>query len=406
MKKALIVVWIFIVSSAGLLFAYDQELIGAYEYAYANSITTQTPIENAYMYGPLTRVAMAKMMANYAIEVMGKTPTTTMTCTFPDVSNGLDVQYDNGVTKACQLGLMGVGINNFNPMGLVTRAEFGTVLSRALYGNTYNVTTTPYYAAHLQALKNAGIMTKIDMPAQLEVRGYVMLMMQRADDFVGGWTWGDLTAPTANVIYSTTGSTTGSVTATLTWRSEAITGVNTYSHLFTGNGTFIFYFQDLNWNAGSVTATVANIADTTKPTAMVTYSTTWATNGDVVATLTWRSETLTGINASTHTFTGNWTFTFTFSDLAGNTGSVTATVANIDKTAPTATVSLSPLSGEYISWNITATLSWYSETLTITNNSWLNTYIFTGNGSFIFNFVDAAGNTGNTTTTVSYWTGS
>jgi len=108
----------------GFLFAYNQELVGAYNYAYTNSITTQSPIENADMYGPLTRVAMAKMMANYAIEVLGKTPNTAKTCTFPDVSIDLDTQYDNGVTEACQLGLMGVGIPNFNPTGLVTRAEF------------------------------------------------------------------------------------------------------------------------------------------------------------------------------------------------------------------------------------------------------------------------------------------
>ena len=159
--------------------SYSTELQGAYDYAYANGITTQSSIDTANIYGSLTRVAMAKMMANYAMEVLGKTPDTTKTCTFPDVSSALDTQYGNGVTNACQLGLMGVGITNFNPNGLVTRAEFGTTLSRALYGDAYN-SWTPYYAAHLQALKDAGIMTVIDTPTKLEVRGYVMLMMQRA----------------------------------------------------------------------------------------------------------------------------------------------------------------------------------------------------------------------------------
>ncbi|HBB04406.1 TPA: hypothetical protein DCZ39_06000 [Patescibacteria group bacterium] len=42
------------------------------------------------------------------------------------------------IKLACQLGLMGVGITDFNPNGEVTRAEFGTVLSRALYGEQYN----------------------------------------------------------------------------------------------------------------------------------------------------------------------------------------------------------------------------------------------------------------------------
>jgi len=43
----------------------------------------------------------------------------------------LDSAYDNSVTRACQLGLMGVDITKFNPYKIVSRAEFATVLSRA-----------------------------------------------------------------------------------------------------------------------------------------------------------------------------------------------------------------------------------------------------------------------------------
>jgi len=54
--------------------SYSDELQGAYDYAYENGITTQSTIDSANIYGSLTRVAMAKMMANYAMEVLGKTP--------------------------------------------------------------------------------------------------------------------------------------------------------------------------------------------------------------------------------------------------------------------------------------------------------------------------------------------
>jgi len=74
---------------------------------------------------------------------------------------------------------MGQGIEDFNPNGVVTRAQFGTVLDRVLNGSA-NDGGTPYYTAHLQALSDAGIMTQISNPNQLEIRGYVMLMMQRA----------------------------------------------------------------------------------------------------------------------------------------------------------------------------------------------------------------------------------
>jgi hypothetical protein len=140
-----------------------------------------TSIDNADMYGNLTRVAMAKMVANYVLDLGLQELDTDKECNFPDVSASLDEAYDNGVTKACQLGLMGVGIEKFNPNGIVTRAEFGTVLSRALWGDEYNG-ADPYYKDHLQALKDEGIMNIIDNPNMKEVRGYVMLMMMRADD--------------------------------------------------------------------------------------------------------------------------------------------------------------------------------------------------------------------------------
>lgn len=157
---------------------YSDELEGAYDYAYSIGITTQPTIDSANMYGNLIRSHMAKMMVNYAKEVLGKTPDTSLTCEFTDIANQSE-ELQGYIKEACQLGLMGVGISAFNPNGVVTRAQFGTVLSRALYGDTYNG-GDPYYVNHLNALKAAGIMNKIDNPNMPEVRGYVMLMMQRA----------------------------------------------------------------------------------------------------------------------------------------------------------------------------------------------------------------------------------
>lgn len=163
--------------------SYSAELEGAYDYAYGIGITTQGSIETANMYGTLIRSHMAKMMVNYAKEVKGLTPDTSLACEFTDVANET-AEMKGYITEACQMGLMGQGITAFNPNGVVTRAQFGTVLSRVLYGDAYDG-GDPYYAEHLQALKDAGIMTKIDNPNAPEVRGYVMLMMQRADEGAG-----------------------------------------------------------------------------------------------------------------------------------------------------------------------------------------------------------------------------
>ena len=82
---------------------------------------------------------------------------------------------------------MGQGISSFRPYDTVSRAEFGTVLSRAIWGDDNNG-STPFYAAHLNALKRAGIMTMIDNPENMkEIRGYVMIMLMRADmDYLDG----------------------------------------------------------------------------------------------------------------------------------------------------------------------------------------------------------------------------
>ncbi len=165
---------------------YSDELQDAYNYAYAHKITTMNSIENADMYGSLTRVAMAKMIANYATTVLWLEPDTSATCTFTDVTAALDAQYDNWVTKACQLGLMGQNITAFRPNDLVTRAEFGTTLSRALNANSDELASmnaaNPYYKEHLNFLNKEGIMKDISNPFMTEVRGYVMLMMMRSDN--------------------------------------------------------------------------------------------------------------------------------------------------------------------------------------------------------------------------------
>jgi Flp pilus assembly secretin CpaC len=96
-----------------------------------------------------------------------------------------DKEMKDFAIKACQMGIMGVnsdGTSNttFDPNGIVTRAQFGTMLSRVLYGNKYNSTDSKYrYKAHLNALNGNGIMKDISKPAMLEQRGFVLLMLMR-----------------------------------------------------------------------------------------------------------------------------------------------------------------------------------------------------------------------------------
>ena len=163
---------------------YSDELQGAYDYAYSKGITTMTSIDNANMYGELTRGQLSKMISQWAEKEMWVKADETASCSFSDASTA-EGDLATWVVKACQMGLMGQGINAFRPNDKVTRGEFGTVLSRAIWGDKYNQ-ENPFYAKHLQALKDAGIMTKIEEPNSLEIRGWVMLMLQRAAETVSG----------------------------------------------------------------------------------------------------------------------------------------------------------------------------------------------------------------------------
>jgi hypothetical protein len=131
----------------------------------------------------LVRKDMAKMISNFALNVLNKNVSTGATCIFSDTSSlSKETQYYAMV--ACRLWLMwyesdGVTLKKtFDPNQKVDRAQFGTILSRLLRG-TKNNGWIKYYENHLKALKAEWIMTKIDTPSAKELRGRVMLMMQR-----------------------------------------------------------------------------------------------------------------------------------------------------------------------------------------------------------------------------------
>jgi hypothetical protein len=142
-------------------------------------------IDNANMYGAITRAEMAKMLSVYAMEVLGMTPDTSKACNFGDIDSVKGDLHDY-IIKSCQLGVMGQGISSFRPYDTISRAEFGTALSRVLWGSQYEG-GNPYYANHLNALKAAGIMNQINnAESTKEVRGYVMLMLMRSAGSEGG----------------------------------------------------------------------------------------------------------------------------------------------------------------------------------------------------------------------------
>jgi hypothetical protein len=74
---------------------------------------------------------------------------------------------------------------NFDPNDFVSRAEFGTVLSRLIFDGKYNTgNARARYVDHLQNMKKISIINDISKPAMKELRGYVLLMLKRSGQYI------------------------------------------------------------------------------------------------------------------------------------------------------------------------------------------------------------------------------
>lgn len=199
----------------------------------------------------------------------------------------------------------------------------------------------------------------------------------------------DKTMPTAKIEYSTTEPTNGNVIATITFDKKNVTVEGGNTHTFTENGTYEFTFVGPAGNEGTAIAKVTWI-DKEAPVGTITYSAEYKTNQNIVATITFNKENVTITNNkgnNTYTFTDNGEFTFHFVDKAGNTGSATATVANIDRNLPVATITYDI--NELTNQNVIATITFDKENVTVEGG---NTHTFIENGTYEFKFVGPAGN--------------
>ncbi len=163
---------------------YSTEFQQAYEFAKQNWITTMSTIQKADMNWKLTRIQMAKMLSEYAINVLWMEPDISKwIADFSDVTRKMNKDYDNWVTLAYQLWIMWQNMpnNKFRPNDEVSRAEFVTALSRLLYSTSDGKyeSTPKYYINHMERLVKEWIIKKDD-PKMKELRGYVMIMLMRS----------------------------------------------------------------------------------------------------------------------------------------------------------------------------------------------------------------------------------
>jgi len=167
-------------------FEWSEEEKAAYLYACENDITTIRDINEARLKDFLTRAEMAKMVSVFATKELWMKPNTSKDCSnFANSIASYNQEMKDYMVMSCQLELMWIhtvdykAIPDFMPSKRVSRAEFGTILSRVLWWNKYEWTNSNYYINHLNALKENNIITNIN-PNITEYRAWVFLMLYRA----------------------------------------------------------------------------------------------------------------------------------------------------------------------------------------------------------------------------------
>lgn len=147
-------------------------MMRSYKYACELNLVDAGSMVDTDMLVPISRIEAARMLSEFARNVFLIEPNSTQICEYTDMGQYSDRDKIYAQT-VCQMGIMGLEFDGrpaqeFNPSGLLTRAEFGTIFSRMLFGDTYNGDAEVRYRPHLSALQAAGIMTKIDEPYMLE----------------------------------------------------------------------------------------------------------------------------------------------------------------------------------------------------------------------------------------------
>lgn len=158
-----------------------QEYVQAYTYAQSLGFASaQQPTEQR-LFQNMTRHELAKLMVLFVNKELGRKPNVDKSCIFTD-SPTMPEEVRFYTTKACQYGLMGVGIAAFDPLAPIDRATVGTVFSRALFGSMFDRHTDDRYSEHLRVLRHLSVMKRIDNYTESMLYGDALLMAYRLAD--------------------------------------------------------------------------------------------------------------------------------------------------------------------------------------------------------------------------------
>ena len=144
----------------------DPEFVDSVNWMYDNGLTRFSDSEDFMPGASLTREQGAKFLVEFANSslsgCMVATPSTM--CDFSDLDMA-DPTLAPYITQACEAGLMKGSNGMFMPKGVMSRAQFFTVLIRALEGDK-NENVDPRWDEYFSSAASRGITTETDTYAQ------------------------------------------------------------------------------------------------------------------------------------------------------------------------------------------------------------------------------------------------
>lgn len=163
------------------------DLMDVYLWARDNWITTWESLEAALPNGYIKRWEMAKLIVDFVEGVLWREIPKNISekCSrWDDESEWESLEIKNYAEKSCSLWLMWIYMRNFQPNKLLDRAEFGTIVSRLLWWEKFNVPNATkinkFYTKHLQEVKRENLIIQVENPEKIkELRKWIWTVLKK-----------------------------------------------------------------------------------------------------------------------------------------------------------------------------------------------------------------------------------
>ena len=160
------------------------ELQSAFDWAVNKGFIEDSEIAKIRFQRPMTRIDFAQMLLAVS-EKLWLEKHIDKNCDFADLKKAPEATIASS-KAVCQLNIMGIhpnqsALENFMPDQLVNRAQMITVLSRMLWGATFNEGGSTFYQKHLEKVANEQLITQKEV-STIELQSYFYLVLQRAEN--------------------------------------------------------------------------------------------------------------------------------------------------------------------------------------------------------------------------------